>query len=58
MHNILFLVQLNHPFMAIYSVFRQKTVCANDSFFTWGNLVFLTSWVIFRIFAQNRSPLD
>jgi|GEM_PF-2215381 len=58
MHNFLLLVQINHLYLGIYTVFRQKTVCANDSFFKLPNIAFLTPWVIFRIFAQNRSPSD
>jgi len=58
MHNILLLVQSDHSFVDLYSFFTQKTVCANDSFFKLPNIAFLTPWVIFRIFAQNRSPSD
>ena len=58
MHNFLLLVQIKHLYLSIYTVFGQKTVCANDTLFQLPNVVFLTPWVIFRIFAQNRSPPD
>jgi len=58
MHNIQFLVQPNHLFVCFYTVFSQKTVCAHDALFRQPSIVFLTPWVIFRTFAQNRSPSD
>jgi succinate-acetate transporter protein len=58
MHNNQPLVQSNPRFLAIYSVFTQKTVCGHDTLSWQLHLVFLTPWVIFRTFAQNRSPSD
>ncbi len=55
---MLFLVQINLHLLCYYTVYRQKTVCANESQSHMSNNVFLTPWVIFRTFAQNRSPLD
>jgi hypothetical protein len=58
MHTLSLPVQVFSPLLCFYAFYRQKTVCANESHFRLLNQVFLTPPVIFRIFAQNSSPLD